>query len=34
MGIVVWAVIVLVGAGWCLSVWGQVPQDKNGRSDR
>ena len=29
-----WLIILVVGGGWVLSVWGQVPQDKNGRSDR
>ncbi len=33
MGWAGWRYLV-VGAGWVLSVWGQVPQDKNGRSDR
>ena len=35
MGIVVLEqLIVLVWGRLVLSVWGQVPQDKNGRSDR
>ena len=34
MGFLTWIIVILVGGGWCLSVWGKVPQDKNGRSDR
>jgi hypothetical protein len=28
------AICVLVGLLWALSVWGAVPRDKNGRTDR
>lgn len=34
MGWIGTLIVLVVGAGWCLAVWGQVPQDKNGRSDR
>ena len=27
-------ICVLVGLMWALSVWGAVPHDKNGRTDR
>jgi hypothetical protein len=27
-------VCVIVGLCWILSVWGAVPHDKNGRTDR
>ncbi len=27
-------VIFVVGVMWVLSVWGSVPHDKNGRTDR
>lgn len=27
-------VCILFAVGWAVSVWGKLPQDKNGRTDR
>jgi len=28
------AIVVAVGILWALSIWGRLPHDKNGRTDR
>jgi hypothetical protein len=28
------AITIVIGILWILAVWGQIPQDKNGRVDR